>query len=516
MGFLDKKQKRRVGIASTVYALLILITLFFSWKVGIENLKPIYVVNISIDVAAMLMGFVLFVCCIIDVQKSGNNLKYLFYLINIAYLALFSDSIAWLVDGRANLRWLNMLDNTVYYMCAPIEACFFWLYTVTYLRINTKRVNKLSLLIQIGLVISLLMRVINLFTGIYFWVDNDGIYHRSSNYIYSMFYSLITIIVALGIITYKRKQLERHQIVIFYIYALAPFFVGIFTALFYGFSISSAIVMIVILLMYCVLNVAQGREKAASDRELDLASRIQENVLPRIFPPFPERDEFDLYASMKPAKEVGGDFYDFFMIDDDHLAITIADVSGKGIPGALFMMISKALLKNQTIYTKSHDPGRILSKANEQLCEGNQAELFVTAWLGILTISTGELHFSNAGHEYPAIKRKGEPFKIVKEKHSPPLATLEGLVFKTGVEVLNPGDTLFVYTDGVTEATNKRKELFGLDRMIDALNENSDDELKELDDNLRKRISLFVGAEPQFDDITMLCLRYYGSEGKKA
>ncbi|WP_051638559.1 PP2C family protein-serine/threonine phosphatase [Butyrivibrio sp. NC2002] len=512
MGFVSKRRKKKVVFVSIMFMVLISAIVYALMKRGLDELKHVYIINISADIAGMLMAFVLYNSCIVDVQKSGKNLKFLLLLINVAFIGLFSDSIAWLVDGIPALRWLNILDNTVYYICAPVEACLFWLYTTSYLGLSDKIVTRFTYVVQIGLIISILFCVINLFTGFYFVVGPDGIYHRNPKYIFSMVYAFFTIISSLVIVTYERKRLERYQLIVFYVYAFAPFLVGILTALVYGLSLGALIIMLDILLIYCVLNVSQGREKAVADRELDLAARIQENVLPRIFPPFPERDEFDLYASMTPAREVGGDFYDFFMIDEDHLGLVIADVSGKGIPAALFMMITKALLKNQTMYSKSHDPGRILTKTNEQLCENNKVELFVTTWIGILTISTGELRYANAGHEYPAVRRAGESFEIIKEKHSPPLATFEGLKFFTGSTVLNPGDMLFIYTDGVAEATNEEKEMFGIDRMLSTLNEKADEELKAIDTHLRDKISEFVGEAPQFDDITMLCLKYFGTD----
>jgi serine phosphatase RsbU (regulator of sigma subunit) len=152
-----------------------------------------------------------------------------------------------------------------------------------------------------------------------------------------------------------------------------------------------------------------------------------------------------------------------------------------------------------------------LENINEQLCEGNKMEMFVTCYLAILTISTGELVYSNAGHEYPAVQRVGGPFEIIKEKHSPPLAVMEGIRFRSGQMYLSPGDALFVYTDGITEATNSSNELFGLDRLTDALNMDSDATAKEIDTNVRNAVNYFVGDAPQFDDMTTLCLRYYGN-----
>lgn len=255
-------------------------------------------------------------------------------------------------------------------------------------------------------------------------------------------------------------------------------------------------------------------EKERIGAELNVATQIQADMLPSIFPAFPERKEFDIYATMTPAKEVGGDFYDFFLIDDDHLAMVMADVSGKGVPAALFMVIAKTLIKNHA-QLGEYSPSKVLMSANEQLCEGNEAELFVTVWLAILEISTGKGKAANAGHEHPTLRRKDGKFELIQYRHSPAVATMEGIRFKEHDFELHPGDSLFVYTDGVAEATNANNELYGCERMIDALNENPDAAPKEMLANVKRSVDAFVGDAPQFDDITMLGLTYFGAEGNK-
>ncbi|MBR0079764.1 MAG: SpoIIE family protein phosphatase [Synergistaceae bacterium] len=251
-------------------------------------------------------------------------------------------------------------------------------------------------------------------------------------------------------------------------------------------------------------------EKERISTELNVATQIQADMLPRIFPAFPERKEFDIYASMNPAKEVGGDFYDFFFIDDKHLALVMADVSGKGVPAALFMVISKTLIKTRALMGGT--PSEILYDVNNQLCEGNDAGLFVTVWLGILDIETGKITAANAGHEYPALKRvDNTSFELLKDKHTPAVATIEEIRFKNYEIELNPGDVLFIYTDGVAEATNSSEELYGTDRMIKDLNKYTDSKIDELLINMKKEVDKFTGDAPQFDDITMLGLRYFGT-----
>ena len=251
-------------------------------------------------------------------------------------------------------------------------------------------------------------------------------------------------------------------------------------------------------------------EKERIGTELNVAKRIQEGMLPNIFPPFPERSEFELFAAMIPAKEVGGDFYDFFMVDDTHIALVMADVSGKGVPAALFMAISKVLIK--TSVQAGRSPGESLERVNMQLLEGNDTDLFVTVWLAVIDITTGKGVAANAGHEHPVLKRAGGDFDIIKYKHSPAVSTLEGIKYREHEFVLGSGDCLFVYTDGVTETTNENMELLGDKRMLEALNKNKDVDPADLLPAVKREIDRFAGNAPQFDDITMMVFEYKGTE----
>ena len=247
-------------------------------------------------------------------------------------------------------------------------------------------------------------------------------------------------------------------------------------------------------------------EKERIGAELNVATQIQADMLPRIFPAFPERQEFDIYATMNPAKEVGGDFYDFFLVDDDHLAVVIADVSGKGVPAALFMVIAKTLIKNHA--QNKEAPGEVFTNTNEQLCEGNDAGLFVTAWMGILQISTGHFVYVNAGHNPPLLRRAGGSFEWLKSRPGFVLAGMEGVRYRENEMELAPGDVLYLYTDGVTEATDAHQQLFGEERLQTALNEQPMLPVGQMLSKIKGCIDSFVGEAEQFDDITMLGLEY--------
>lgn len=247
-------------------------------------------------------------------------------------------------------------------------------------------------------------------------------------------------------------------------------------------------------------------EKERINAELSLASDIQAHMLPCIFPAFPDHDEFDIYADMTPAKEVGGDFYDFFMTDDKHLAFVMADVSGKGVPAALFMVIAKTLIKNHA--QTGQEPEQVFNTVNILLCDGNDAGLFVTSWIGILDLESGLLKYANAGHNPPLIKRKGGEFEYLRSRPGFVLAGMENTKYRQNELVMEPGDRIFLYTDGVTEAADGEQNLYGEERLQNLLNRCHTKTAADTLNSLKKDIDSFVGDTPQFDDITMLMLDY--------
>ena len=249
-------------------------------------------------------------------------------------------------------------------------------------------------------------------------------------------------------------------------------------------------------------------EKERVSTELRTASQIQESMLPSVFPAFPDRDEFDLYASMTPAKEVGGDFYDFFLVDDSHLAILIADVSDKGVPAALFMMSSKILINYRAQMGGS--PSEILTDVNAQICKSNKSKMFVTVWMGILNLESGILTCSNAGHEYPCVRGRDGVFRILKDRHGLVVGAMSKSKYRDYEIQMEPGDAIFVYTDGVPEANNAEGAFYGMDRMEKALNGITGQDPKHILEGVKADVDVFTGEAKQFDDLTMLCLEYKG------
>ncbi len=256
-----------------------------------------------------------------------------------------------------------------------------------------------------------------------------------------------------------------------------------------------------------IKKVTAEEERIAT--ELSMARDIQQDLLPNEFPAFPDRKDFDVYATMQTAKEVGGDFYDFFLVDEDHLAIIIADVSDKGVPASLFMAITKTLIKAHAFVERY--PKNVFEYVNKVLCENNRDDMFVTCWMGLFDLKTGVVDAVNAGHEYPAIKTPGGKFELFKDVHGMPLGSLNGIKYSKYEFVMEPGSAIYLYTDGVTEATNNVNDMYGTERMLAALNNTSDENPEKLLKAVKDDIKVFVAEAPQFDDITMLCIKYNGN-----
>ena len=256
------------------------------------------------------------------------------------------------------------------------------------------------------------------------------------------------------------------------------------------------------------LKRAIAEAAARIDAELEYARTIQRSALPMVFTTYPSHDDYQIFASMDAAKEVGGDFYDFYLLDDDHLVFLIADVSGKGIPAAMFMMKAKAVLKSLAEAGLTCD--EVLMHANDELCEGNEAEMFVTVWMGVLDLRTGHVSYANAGHNPPALAHADGSYSFQMVRPNLVLAGMEGMPYRAHELDMEPGDTLFLYTDGVTEATDAHDELFGEDRLLASLNVRVNNDVETICRGVHADVDAFVGDAPQFDDITVMALRYVG------
>lgn len=376
----------------------------------------------------------------------------------------------------------------------------------------TKTINKVFLIL---LAIHTLGLIVDQFTNFYYYFDELNVYHRSRGYVMSNIMHIIMLVQNIFLLIKYKSKFDKRVASALWVYLLAPLaaigaqimfqevqFVILVTV------IAAAYLYFVIVRIQTERYENQQKEKERLDTELTMATRIQAETLPNIFPAFPERDDFNIYASMNPAKEVGGDFYDFFLIDDTHLGIVMADVSGKGVPAALFMMVSKILIQN--IAMMGNTPKEVLQYVNNQLCTNNPEEMFVTVWYGCLDLESGKLTAANAGHEYPIFKKSDGSFEVVKDKHGFVIGGMEGVKYTEYELKMDPGSKLFIYTDGIPEATNSSTEQFGTERLLHALRMKENETPQKIINAVDSIVKDFVKEAPQFDDLTMLCLEYTG------
>ena len=381
----------------------------------------------------------------------------------------------------------------------------FYLYVKATLGFEGKFAKIVDKLIPVLLVVQLIIQLSNIFLPVTFFVNAEG-YHVTSIVLLEEVFLVVTSVLTTILIFMSKNPFHQKAAVLTFIFL--PLVEYVFLGGTFGEASQYGIVLMSLIVMYCVIFNFKSSKLAATETELNMATEIQMSMLPLTFPAFPDRPEFDIYASMDPAKEVGGDFYDFFLIDDDHLATVIADVSGKGVPAALFMMSSKILLNDHA--TIGGSPAEILERVNKLVYANNKAHMFVTVWLGILEISTGKLTSASAGHEYPMINVNGK-YELLKDKHGLAIGAMPNSKYKDTEITLNKGDSVFVYTDGVAEATDANNELFGTDRTLEALNAiRAGVSQKEILAGVRSAVDAFVKEAPQFDDLTMLGLKYFG------
>lgn len=384
----------------------------------------------------------------------------------------------------------------------------FYLYVKVTLGFEGKFARFVDKLVPILLVAQTLILLSNIFYPVTFTVNAKGAYLVTDIFVLEEIFLAVTSVLTTILVFMTHTPLNQKAAALTFI--LLPIMEYIFLGGSFGEASQYGIVLMSLVIMYCVIFNDKNRKLAATQTELNMATEIQTSMLPSIFPAFPNRPEFDIHASMDPAKEVGGDFYDFFMIDEDHLAMVIADVSGKGIPAALFMMSSKILINDHAIMGGT--PADILERVNKLVYENNDAHMFVTVWLGILEISTGKLTSASAGHEYPMININGK-YELLKDKHGLAIGAMPMAKYKNTEILLKKGDSVFVYTDGVAEATDANNELFGTDRTLDALNSiPNGSSQKEVLQGVRVAVDTFVKEAPQFDDLTMLGLKYNGHD----
>ena len=490
-----------------------------------------YFFNLASQITTFIMAAGIGICvlCLFQIHrtrftKSGKNFFRVFFSMVLAYLVahLTREQFGVFPSSRPEVAVIFAKAFTLIEFLLTGGMAFI----VTLLLIYATHLDRLKKTFYVCSIILISLNgialIIGAFTDLFYHFDIVGqdtytvVYSRSNLYILSNIPQVLLLLLDAYILLRHGKNLDKRLRIAFWIYIAAPIVAAIVQIFLYKIQfVALATVVATVYMFYAVLAIQaeeyekQQKEASRLDMELSMATKIQSDMLPNIFPAFPDRKDFDIYATMDPAKEVGGDFYDFFLIDNDHLCMVMADVSGKGVPAALFMMASRIILANHAMLGKS--PAQILTDSNASICLNNREELFVTVWLGILEISTGKLTASNAGHEYPFIKTPDGKFEKIKDKHGFVIGGFKDAKYKNYEIQLESGSKIFLYTDGVPEATDANKTQFGMDRMISALNISPNDPPKTILKTVRKKVDEFVNNAEQFDDITMLCLEYKGA-----
>ncbi|MBQ2093305.1 PP2C family protein-serine/threonine phosphatase [Ruminococcus sp. JL13D9] len=473
---------------------------------GFGNMENGWIFSIGADLFCLAISVMLSFSCVLNYKSRNEHTRVFVILLTVSAFSLFLDETTWLFQGIAPLRGINHVVYVLHYVIGVVLVYLFWQYIRRVLKMENSLMETADGILNLLLIPSLLLCAVNFFYPLYFTIDENGFCSRTDKwYISQVYLCFALLIVILELLMSQASKRDRMVAISFIAIPLVNQLLTSFTT---SITTQYAAMLVAIVLIYGVLFADREKKISTTETELGVAKRIQADMLPNEFPFLPERGEFDLYASMNPAKEVGGDFYDFFMVDNDHLALVMADVAGKGIPAALFMMSSKILIKNHTMSGGS--PGAVLRTVNNQICENNREEMFVTVWLGILDLRDGKLVSANAGHEYPVLKTPDGDFELIKGKHSFVIGGMEGMKFRESEMVLEPGSKLFLYTDGVPEAENQNEEQYGYERFLKALNSKKDGTPEELLEATRNSVKAFVQDHVQFDDLTMLCVHYTG------
>lgn len=489
-----------------ILVVITIVAVELKYLIGKVDMDPHFAFSIGGELCAMIVAIMMTISLLPNYKRHSANIRIFVTLLATGCFVLFLDSMQMVVDGEAGIAWANKVLSILVFSVETWFFFFFWLYVRIALKNKDKVSNILNNVISLTCLIFALLPFVNFFYPFYFSIDEVGVYHRNPTFWWMcrIFLLLVVISVIFSIIKSKEKTKTKIVISVFMGLPLVAIGAGGFN---YGVSITYTAMMVSLVLIYVMLFSENEKDLFSTNKELSLATNIQKNMLPSIFPAFPDRKEFDIYASMTPAKEVGGDFYDFFLIDEYHLGLVMADVSDKGVPAALFMMASKIMVQNFAILGQS--PKQVLESVNTQICNNNQSEMFVTIWLGVLDLKTGILTAANAGHEKPVLKEKHGKFAILNDKHGIVVGWFKNSKYEEYQIKLEKGSKLFLYTDGVPEATSKNGQL-GLNRMVNILNAHKNDDPTTLVNNLKKDIDAFVGEKDQFDDITMLCIEYKG------
>ena len=499
----DEKAAERglifLAVIPIIYVVFVLLRDF-------RGMDAAWAFNIGVNLMAGAVCAIVYQSCMTDSAGIGRHNGLFLSLLIVSGISVFLAGSAWIVNGISSLAFWNRLFNALLFTDNYMLVVLFWRFECTVLTIDEKLIRNVNYYLRTLFFPSILCCLANIFYPLFFNVDPDGFYRREALFPLCIAALLPVLLgITLGVFKSRASKKDKISIISFIAFPLVILIISLFK---FNTSFLEPAMFFSITIIYHMLINERAKKLAVTQTELRMASNIQESMLPHVFPPFPERTEFELYAGMNPAREVGGDFYDFLMIDDNHLAVLIADVSGKGVPASLFMMSTKNLINYRT--RQGGTPAEILTDVNAHVARDNESSMFVTVWMGILDLSTGVLTCTNAGHEYPAVRGSDGVFRIFRDKHGLMLGAMPKVKYRDYELMLSPGDKVFVYTDGVPEANNPNEELYGMNRLETALNCLADKSPEEILSGVREDVDSFVNGAKQFDDLTMLCLEYKG------
>ena len=490
-----------------IILLAVLLNLFIFLR-GTGNVAFGRAFNIGVDLMGVFVCAVICYSCLQDLAGVGERNPLFLTLLISTGIGMFLAACCRIVQGIAPLALVNRLINVLLYINNFVLMFLFWRCELFILEISEKLVRVINKFVQFYLLPVVILVLANLFVPVFFSVDAAGYYQRTALFPL-LFVTMLPMLFWIYVGISKANSSKKDKFIISSFIGL-PLIVFLISLAEPEISLLEPAMFLSVMIIYLALINERGKKLAVTQTELRMATEIQTSMLPHIFPPYPERDEFDLFASSDPAREVGGDFYDFFLIDDGHLAVLIADVSDKGVPAALFMMSTKILINYRA--RQGGTPAEILTDINAQIARDNESKMFITIWMGILDLDTGALTCTNAGHEYPVICGPDGRFRIFREKHGLCAGAMENVRYRDYEVVLHPGDKIFVYTDGVPEANDPEGGLYGMDRLETALNRFAKGTPREILAGVRKDVESFVNGADQFDDLTMLCLEYKGKK----
>lgn len=507
------KLKRTLGILLIFVMFLMLAASLVSYGYfGIQDMDSVSLFNVGYDITAMLLSIILFICCLLDGMQKSNGRRVFLMLIFLNFCAMVLDSGSFFQDGKPEFRDFQNLSMAVAFMLDFIVFYLVLVYLTTMLELRNEMGVKVLLVIfgivTLGFAVS---AIVNYWTPIYYVVDEAGLYHRTLFHdANTLFKLVVSAIIYILILAYSRRlRMTQMLAAAGYSFALD---VLIFCDMFISrFDIDYSVILLLLLIMYLILNVQNGDRSAVKQMELETARNIQSSMLPNLFPDYVDVPEFDIYAVTSPARDVGGDFYDFFMLDEKHFAFLIGDVSSGGVGGALFMAVCKSLINMRS--QMGGTPSEVLKEVNNRIARSDYHFVRARVWLGFLNIENGRMIYSHAGISKQAVKEKeSTAFRYQEYEATPSIGAEPDTEYTDGEMTLLPGERIFLFTEGIPLSKDRNGRVFGYERVIRVLDDNQHISNKELCAQMQQEVDLFVGVEEQAHDITMLGFTYKGGK----